>query len=156
MAVENGQLVNSGRPARTQARNTAVRKVLFLASSPVDQAKLRLNKEIREIREGLKRSDHRDSFELIPWFAAKIHDLRRGLLDHSPQIVRFAGHGDEDGILVEGDSGRAVQVPADALADLFRLCQEHVECVILNACHSEAQAEAIAEHIPYVIGMSAA
>lgn len=155
VAVENGQLVNSGRPARTQVRNTAVRKVLFLASSPVDQARLRLDKEIREIREGLKRSDHRDSFELIAWFAATIHDLRRGLLDHSPQIVHFAGHADEDGILVEGDSGRAVQVPADALADLFGLCQEHVECVILNACYSEAQAEAIAEHIPYVLGMSA-
>lgn len=46
-------------------------------------------------------------------------------------------------------------MPVDALADLFELCQRHVECVILNACQSEAQAEAIAEHIPYVIGMSA-
>ena len=144
VAVESGQPVNSGKPARTQVPNTAVRKVLFLASSPVDQARLRLDEEIREVREGLKRSDHRDSFELIQWFAAKIHDLRRGLLDHSPQIVHFAGHGNENGILVEGDSGGAVQVPADALADLFGLCQEHVECVILNACHSEPQAEAIA------------
>jgi hypothetical protein len=47
-----------------------------------------------------------------------------------------------------------VQVPFDALADLFGLCREHVECVILNACRSEAQAEAIGEHIPYVIGMN--
>ncbi len=155
-AVDNRRLVTSGTAgARTTGRSTAVRKVLFLASSPLDQARLRLDKEVREVREGLMRSTHRDSFELIPWFAAKIRDLRRGLLDHSPQIVHFAGHGDDDGILVEGDNGRAVQVPVDALADLFDLCQRHVECVILNACRSEAQAEAIAEHIPYVIGMSA-
>ena len=76
-------------------------------------------------------------------------------MDNSPQIVHFAGHGDDDGILVEGNKGRAIPVPVDALADLFGLCQEHVECVILNACHSEIQATAIAEHIPYVIGMSA-
>jgi hypothetical protein len=156
LAVESGRLVSSRKPtARPPSRNTAVRKVLFLASSPADQARLRLDKEVREIREGLKRSNERDSFELISWFAAKISDLRRGLLDHSPQIVHFAGHGDDDGILVEGDNGRAVQVPFDALADLFGLSREHVECVILNACHTKAQAEAIAEHIPYVIGMSA-
>ena len=156
VAVENGRLVSSGTPAaRTTSLTTPVRKVLFLASSPLDYARLRLDKEVHEVREGLKRSTHRDSFELIPLFAAKISDLRRGLLDHSPQIVHFAGHGDDDGILVEGDNGRAVQVPVDALADLFDLCQRHVECVILNACRSEAQAEAIAEHIPYVIGMSA-
>jgi hypothetical protein len=156
VAVENGRLASSGTPAaRTTSQTTPVRKVLLLASSPLDQARLRLDKEVREVREGLKRSTHRDSFELIPWFAAKISDLRRGLLDHSPNIVHFAGHGDDDGILVEGDNGRAVQVPVDALADLFELCQSHVECVILNACQSAAQAEAIAEHIPYVIGMSA-
>ena len=154
--VENDQLASSGTPAiRTTSRTTPVRKVLFLASSPRDQARLRLDKEVREVREGLKRSTHRDSFELIYWFAVTITDLRRGLLDHSPQIVHFAGHGDNDGILVEDDNGRAVQVPVDALADLFELCQRHVECVILNACQSEAQAEAIAAHIPYVIGMSA-
>jgi hypothetical protein len=155
VAVENGRLMNSRRPARTHVQNKDVRKILFLASSPVDQARLRLDKEVHEISEGLKRSDHRDSFELIPCFAAKISDLRRSLLDHCPQIVHFAGHGDDNGILVEGDSGRAVQVPVNALAELFGLCQEHVDCVFLNACHSAAQAKAIADHIQYVIGMSA-
>lgn len=31
-----------------------------------------------------------------------------------------------------------------------------MECVVLNACYSEAQAEAIAKHIPHVIGMNKA
>ena len=30
----------------------------------------------------------------------------------------------------------------------------HIECVLLNACYSEVQADAIVQHIPYVIGMS--
>lgn len=31
---------------------------------------------------------------------------------------------------------------------------DKVECVVLNACYSEIQAKAIAQHIDYVIGMS--
>jgi hypothetical protein len=32
----------------------------------------------------------------------------------------------------------------------------NVECVVINACYSEVQAEAIVKHIPYVIGMDKA
>jgi hypothetical protein len=42
----------------------------------------------------------------------------------------------------------------DALAAMFELFAQHVNCVVLNACHSEIQAQAIAQHIPYVIGMN--
>ena len=31
-----------------------------------------------------------------------------------------------------------------------------MECVVLNGCYSEVQAEAIAQHIPYVMGMKQA
>jgi len=82
--------------------------------------------------------------------------LRRGLLDHCPRIVHFAGHGEgADGILVENDQGQASEIPNDTLADLFELCAGHIECVVLNACYSDVQADAIAKHIPYVIGMKA-
>jgi hypothetical protein len=47
------------------------------------------------------------------------------------------------------------------LAQLFELfvapnTDAPVECVLLNACYSEIQAQAIAAHIPFVIGMSQA
>ena len=51
--------------------------------------------------------------------------------------------------------GEAYRVPNEALAGLFALCAGHVECVLLNACYSDVQADAIAKHIPYVIGMTA-
>jgi hypothetical protein len=132
-----------------------VRKILFLASNPTDTGRLRLDQEVRDIEDGLKRSNERDQFELIQRFAARIGDLRRGLLEHSPQIVHFSGHGTGvDGIVVENDKGESSPVPTEALANLFELCAEHVDCVVLNACESDLQAEAISKHIPYVIGMT--
>ena len=84
----------------------------------------------------------------------RIADLRRKLLDHSPQIVHFSGHGTGvDGIVLENDKGESSPVPTRALADLFKLCAEHVDCVVLNACESDVQAKAISKHIPFVIGM---
>ncbi|SIO54463.1 CHAT domain-containing protein [Paraburkholderia phenazinium] len=131
-------------------------KILFVSSNPTDTQPLRLDKEVREIEEGLRRSNKRDQFNLIKVFAARIEDLRRSLLDHSPQIVHFSGHGDgADGIVLENSDGQARQIPNDALADLFRLCSDHLECVILNACYSDMQATQICEYIPYVVGMSA-
>jgi CHAT domain len=143
-------------PLFLTSQDKMVRKILFLSANPTDTGRLRLDKEVREIEEGLKRSNERRRFELIPRFAVKADDLRRSLLDSSAQIVHFAGHGEgNDGILVENDQGQAFQVPTDALADLFELCAGHIECVVLNACYSEVQADAIAKHIPYVIGMKA-
>jgi hypothetical protein len=134
-----------------------VRKILFLASNPTDTGRLRLDKEVREVEEGLRRSNERDHFDLIPRFAVRVEDLRRSLLEHSPRIVHFSGHGaGTDGIVVENEQGQASEVPNDALAKLFELCAGHIECVVLNACYSDAQADAIARHIPYVVGMRTA
>jgi hypothetical protein len=58
--------------------------------------------------------------------------------------------------VLEDDQGRSFQVPDEALADLFELCAQQIECVILNACQSEPQANAIAKQIPYDVGMKAA
>jgi hypothetical protein len=76
------------------------------------------------------------------------------MLDYRPDIVHFCGHGLwEEGVVVEDEGGQVKLVEADALAGFFELFSDKVECVVLNACYSEVQAEAIARHIPYVIGM---
>jgi hypothetical protein len=56
--------------------------------------------------------------------------------------------------MVEDGQGLAYSVPTDALAALFELCAGRIECVVLNACYSDVQAEAIAKTIPCVIGMT--
>lgn len=66
----------------------------------------------------------------------------------------MSGHGGDDGFSFEDDRGIAHVISSDALADLFKLCQDHIQCVVLNGCYSENLAQAIGQHIPYVIGMS--
>lgn len=61
-----------------------------------------------------------------------------------------------EGLVLEDEAGEAKLVNGAALADLFKLFADQVECVILNSCFSQVQAEAIAKYIPYVIGMNQA
>ncbi len=137
----------------SQKRHKPVKKILILASNPKATPQLRLDEEVREIDEGLRRSKHRDRFEIHTRLAVRLRDLRRALLDVEPHIVHFTGHGKEDGILVEDELGMAVRISVKALAGLFALCADQVECVILSACLSAPQATAISKHIHYVIGM---
>lgn len=131
--------------------------ILFLAANPRNTAQLRLNQEVKEIDAGLERSRKRDKFQLEKMSAITPRDLQRAMLDYKPQIVHFSGHGvGEDGIVLEDISGQATLVRGEALAKLFRFFVEkcNIECVVLNACYSEVQANAIAQHVPFVIGMN--
>ena len=131
--------------------------ILLLTASPVDQAKLRLDVEEREIDEGLRRSLYRDQFQLKKKAAVRIGDLRRALLDNKPQILHFCGHGNgKDGLVFENQLGKTQILSTDALANLFELFPGEIECVVLNACYSEVQAKAIVQHVGYVIGMNKA
>ena len=140
---------------RTNRSPTAT--ILFCAANPVDTGQLRLDEEVREIAEGLRRSKHRDYFNLAQRWAVRAEDLRRGLLDEQPSIVHFSGHGSQfDGLIFENRLGQPEAVPRDALVDLFSLFSSSVDCVVLNACFSSDQASAIAEVIPCVVGMTKA
>jgi len=81
----------------------------------------------------------------------RVQDVYQALLDFKPQFVHFSGHGSEDdGLVLEDETGNERLVDAQALASLFKLFASNIECVVLNACYSEVQAGAIAQHIPYV------
>ncbi|UKO96142.1 AAA-like domain-containing protein [Nostoc sp. UHCC 0870] len=132
-----------------------MKKILILSANPTNTSRLRLDKELREIQTGLERCKNRDEFEIISRWAVRPEDLRRALLDHEPQIVHFSGHGaGDEGLILENDAGEWRLVSTEALANLFELCKEKIECVLLNACYSEVQAEAIYQHIGCVMGMN--
>ncbi|MHC5779829.1 CHAT domain-containing protein [Nostoc sp.] len=141
---------------RENPQSSSRKTILVLASSPTNEARLRLDKEVREIDEGLRRSQHREKFTLQQRWAVRPDDLRRALLDFNPEIVHFCGHGSgDDGLALENDAGLAQLVPTEALVNLFkRFATRGLECVVLNACYSEIQANAIAQHIDYVVGMN--
>ncbi|MEM6400366.1 MAG: CHAT domain-containing protein [Cyanobacteria bacterium P01_D01_bin.116] len=133
-----------------------MKKILILAANPTDTKQLRLDEEVREIDAGLKRAKNREEFEIISKWAVRAEDLRRALLDYEPQIVHFSGHGSgTEGLALENNSGQMQLVSSQALAGLFEQFSQ-VECVVLNACYSEVQAEAIHQHIDCVIGMNVA
>jgi len=128
--------------------------ILVLAANPKDTPTLRLNQEVREIDDVLRRAQKRDEFVLEQKLAARPQDVRRAMLDCKPNIVHFCGHGaGAEGIAFEDEMGQIQLVNADVLSGFFELFSNNLECVVLNACFSEAQAEAIARHIPCVIGM---
>jgi hypothetical protein len=129
------------------------KKILILAANPKTTPRLRLDEEIREINEGLRRSNYRDRFVIYSALDPGQRDLRRALLDHNPDIVHFTGHGNKKGLLVVDEMGMAVSFSSKALAGLFELVSDKVECVILSTCYSAHQANAVSKHIKYVIGM---
>jgi uncharacterized protein YjbI with pentapeptide repeats len=131
-----------------------VKKILILTANPQNIDKRRLDAEVREIQTGLERAKKRDQFEIISKWAVRPDDLRRALLDYEPQIVHFSGYGAAtEGLALENELGQMQIVSTVALAKLFEVFKDKVECVLLNACYSETQAEAIRQHIDYVIGM---
>ncbi|NEP43958.1 MAG: CHAT domain-containing protein, partial [Okeania sp. SIO2H7] len=137
--------------------NTTYRKILILSANPKSTSSLRLDEEMREIKEGLRRSPSRDLFLIESAEATRYRDIRRAILDYQPNIVHFSGHGaGHDGLVFEDETGSQKLVDTEALAGLFQLFSEQVECVVLNACYSEYQAQEIVKYINYVIGMSQA
>lgn len=132
-------------------------KILFLAADPSDATRLRLGQELRDIRENLQLSKQRDCFSLESRESVRPKDITQSILDVEPQIVHFSGHGLTTGELCfENISGKVQPVLPEALANLFELVANQINCVVLNACYSETQAKAIAKHIPFVIGMTQA
>ncbi|MEO0898275.1 MAG: CHAT domain-containing protein [Bacteroidota bacterium] len=156
-------------------------RILFLASNPSSTARLRLDIEQREIKESIKRSSLREQFEFHTSTAARPLDLYRALMEFKPHIIHFSGHGEIVGDDEREQDSRALEwgkemednlsggivlldtqqedkakiVGADALTELFAGFK-HIEAVILNACYSEVQGQAILKEVPYVIGMATA
>lgn len=141
-----------------------MKTILMLAANPKGTSPLRLGEEMREIQRGLERSQQRDHFVIEQYWAVTPTDVRRALLGSRPQIVHFSGHGlgyeafsinpdAPEGLAFEDEAGNTHLVSSDAIASLFSLFTTHTECVVLNACYSTVQAQAIVQHIPFVIGM---
>jgi hypothetical protein len=151
-----------------------VQRILFLAANPKETGQLQLGHEIREIEESLRLSKKRDAFDFQQRHAVRTKELRRAMLEVEPQIVHFSGHGfskakfqemgnlmmkspKEDGarqigIILEDNAGGIKEVHHEALAGLFSLFEDSIQCVFLNACYAGRQADALLEYVPYVVG----
>ncbi|MEV4136314.1 CHAT domain-containing protein [Dactylosporangium sp. NPDC049742] len=148
-----------GDPARAvdpRSRSQAGTRILMLAANPAGTQRLALDIEAREITEKLQLAQARDEFDLITRWAVRPSDVLQHLNQHRPQIVHFSGHGNRSGEIVLSAGTRGEQrVSTAALAELFRTVRDETRIVVLNACYSTTQAQAISQHIDHVIGMRA-
>ncbi|HSU17992.1 CHAT domain-containing protein [Longimicrobium sp.] len=127
--------------------------ILVAGADPRDLVALRVGQEAREISEAIQLGRLRDRWAVHLWLSVRLPDLTRGLLEQTPRILHFSGHGNEDeGLFLEDEGGYARPMSGERLRGLFRRLPFKVECVVLNSCYSEPQACAIAQHVPYVIG----
>lgn len=131
--------------------------VLIVSASPLDQDRLRLGAEVRDIRHALKRSRNREDWSIESNEAVTVDDLRRALLDFRPDILHFSGHGSGiDGLCFEDTDGHTHSADSTTLAKLLHHFKDQLKCVVLNACYSKVQGEVIRQEIDYVVGMSSA
>ncbi|MDF5715597.1 MAG: pentapeptide repeat-containing protein [Rhizonema sp. NSF051] len=150
-----GGVFNDYSSTDAATTNTHVKTILILAANPKTTSSLRLDEEVREIDAGLQRAKKRELFDIKQRWAVRVQDIYQALLDFKPQFVHFSGHNSgDDGLVLEDETGNVQLVETVALASLFKLFATDIECVVLNACYSEVQASALAQHIPYVIGMN--
>ena len=129
--------------------------ILFLGANPETGKPIRVDWELRQVAQAIREAPLRDRIVLNAELAVTVDDLHRSLLAFRPQLVHFGGHGRSGSILVEGHDGAPREVSAASLSRLFQVLENRLRCVVLNACYSERQAEAIASHAAAVIGMTA-
>jgi hypothetical protein len=129
-------------------------KILIIAANPWDTKRISPDEEYREIKAVLSKSRQRDNFVLEYAQASSDSELRQALLDFEPNIVHFSGHGEIDGLCFQNARSDTQFISKEALTRLFGLFAKQIKCVVLNACYSEEQAQAISQHIDYVVGMN--
>ncbi|MBB4635977.1 CHAT domain-containing protein [Longimicrobium terrae] len=138
-----------------QGRMSQVR-VLFFAADPASadggRQRLLLDEDMRAIREKVRAAEFRDALSFDDRWAARPDDLIQAFNETRPQVVHFSGHGSERGLVLVGNHGTPQSVGAPALARLFATFAGTVRVVVLSACHSRAQAQAIVQWVDCVIG----
>ncbi len=131
-------------------------RILFLAANPTATA-LALDEEAREIEAKIRGSEHRDNLELITKWAVRPDDLLQSLNQHRPHVVHFSGHGTRgEEIILKDSYGKPKPVGKRALAALFTTLKDNIRLVLLNACYSKPQAEAIVQVADCAVGMNKA
>jgi hypothetical protein len=128
-------------------------RILFLSANPPNTGPIRVDEEAREVFKRLEEGSNRDAFELIKHPALRPGDLQLLLMKYRPEIVHFCGHSSlAQKIFMEGPGGKGKQIATEALVEVFRLYQDHVRVVVLNACSTRDQAQALTAVIDYTVG----
>jgi hypothetical protein len=132
------------------------KRIGFMVAEESDEARARMAHEYKAVEGALAAAQTR---LIRPWGQTYVPDFKFVLRRDSPgdaeyPIVHIVGVPQGvDALMVGGK--RAERVDPSELAATFRRDAGQVECVVLSACFSDEQAVAIADYVPYVIGIHA-
>ena len=130
--------------------------VLYLMSNPTKKHALSLDKEVKAVKAEITRSRLRDNIALHQSEAADFKDILNGLNDHAPRIVHFSGHGNTDGVAMDGGTvkrGKTNFVTFDLLGKAFAATDNPPDVVVLNACKSTGARKALLSTAKAIIVM---
>jgi len=158
--------------------------ILFLAADPSETDRHSLGREARAIQVELERSGYRDCFDFETRWAVEPLDLLRELRKLKPVVVHFSGRGRRNaagrhrpggeaprpdavageigppygeqpcGLFLQNADGRPQLVSTAALAKTFGAVGASVKLVVLSACYTDVQAEALLAYVDCVVGMA--
>jgi hypothetical protein len=132
-------------------------KILVLAANPIGTPFFHFPEELHRISRSVLLGKEERNFEVREDTATRVADLQRHLFEFEPSIVHLSAHTDpKAGLLLMDEAGKAKAVTVNGLKEVFALHNQYIRCVVINSCNSKQFAEAIAEEIDCVIGMSEA
>jgi CHAT domain len=131
-------------------------RVVYLTAAP-DQD-LRVDVEVREVREAVKRSLHGLLVDIDHWPAAKVEDITHALNDKRPHVIHFSGHTHNDGDDLVFDNAdvlkpQGVLLTFDLFAKIVAATDSPPRLIVLNTCDSYAGAERLLDVAEAVIAM---
>ena len=151
------------RVAPPELRQSKSLRILAVSASPIDQAELQWESELRVLREALAELHKEGLVEVIACEHATHERLLEGLSDNTPDVVHFIGHAAYDEhehrgfLLLEDKDRRSAELGASDAAILLR--RYNTNLVVLNACETASGAWAglapalVRARIPAVVAM---
>jgi hypothetical protein len=155
--------------------------ILFVAANPLTTSRLAFDEECAAIERELRMTAGRDDFDFRSKWAVTADELMRHLNELRPTIIHFSGHGRsrstvptppraasprasavrrgdevEGGLYFQDEYGRPQIVTGHALRMMIKAASVSTRVVLLNACYSVLQANALRTVVDCVIGMTGA
>ena len=141
-------LARSLVPANAGSSAFVSLRLLICSANP--DSDLDLEREVRAIRQMADACSRGDQVVIDAIWAVTPDDFVANLRRFRPTAVHFCGHGDVEGIVMRGDGDETHPVSGAALAQALR--DRGIRLVVLNACYSQSQAEAVAPNVGAIIG----
>lgn len=130
-------------------------RILYATASP--DGDLRVSQEIRRVKIAVATALHRDSIDIEHAPDVTPSDLLDHLTRFQPHVIHFSGHANGD-VLVFDDGtleGGERVIPISLFMDAVSAPDQKPSLVVLNACESAENLEALLGGVPLAIGMAA-